>query len=109
MQEIIRSKREPVAVVFAPSLGNCGLMAMGFASSFCFAVPASMAGVSTIKFYGAANPNDEFLPIYLSDGTPAEMQATSGNIYVAFPELFSVPLLKATSTVAFTATVMAKG
>lgn len=109
MTEIMRSRREPLRVQFDPVLANCGLMGMGLISAFCFEVPASMGGVSTITFYGAATSDGTFLPIYLSDGTQAQIQVSAGRIYAAFPELFSVPLLKATSTVAFTATVMAKG
>ena len=109
MQEILRSKREPVTVRFGTTLEDSGLIAMGVSSAFSFMVPADMGGVATISFFGAATSDGAFQPIYLSDGTRAEMQVGANRIHVAFPELFSIPLLKATSSVAFDATILAKG
>lgn len=82
---------------------------MGVSSAFSFIVPYNLGGPTTISFYGSSTADGDFFPIYLSDGSPASINITAGRIQVAFPELFSIPLLKATSTIAFDAIVLAKG
>lgn len=109
MQEIQRSPRKPFTVTFAVDVADSGIMAMGLTSAFAIYLPATLAAPVTLSFYGAGDPSDLFLPIYLSDGSRAELTANGGRIVIAPPELFAVPLLKATSSVAFDATILSKG
>ena len=109
MQEIQRSPRRPFRVSLAAEVVDSDLLPMGLVSAFSVYIPATVYGPTTISFYGAAAPEDIFLPIYLSDGSLAKATTQGGRIIVAPPELFSVPLLKATSTIPFTATILSKG
>lgn len=109
MQEILRSKRAPITAFAGISIGESQVIALGLTSAFSFVVPATLSGSATVTFYGAPSEGEPFYPIYLSDGTLAEMNVTPSRIYVAPPELFSVPLVKMVSTTAFAAVIMGKG
>ena len=108
MQEIQRSPRKPFSVTFAVDVADSDLMAMGLISAFSVLIPASLGQAVTISFYGSDAAGGPFLPIYLSDGSRAEIATQSGRIVVAPPELFSFTMLKATASVEFAAIILSK-
>lgn len=109
MQEILRSKRAPITAFAGISIGESETIALGLTSAFSFVVPAALSGPATVTFYGAPSEGEPFYPIHLSDGTLAGMNVTASKIYVAPPELFSVPLVRMVSTTGFAAIIMGKG
>ena len=108
MQEIGRSRRPPFTVEFGTSLSSSGVMGLGQVSAFSFLVPLGTSPTAVL-FYGATESNEDFTPIFLSDGSHAQVIVSAPGLYVAPAELFSIPLLKAKSTVAFTAKIVGKG
>ena len=108
MQEIGRSRRPPFTVEFGTSLSSSGVMGLGQVSAFSFLVPVGTSA-TTVTFYGATESNEDYSLIYLSDGSIAEVVVGAPGLYVAPAELFSIPLLKAKSTVPFTAKIVGKG
>jgi len=109
MQEIQRSPRKPFTVTFAADVADSGIMAMGLTSAFAIYLPATLSNPVTLAFYGAGEAGDIFLPIYLSDGSLAQVSTAGGRIFVAPPELFAIPLIKVTSSVPFDAVILSKG
>lgn len=79
---------------------------LSHASAFAFVVPAGVS--ATIVWHASATDDGSYFPVYLSSGAAAQTTVVGGRVYVAPPELFACPYVRAVAGSSFNIQVMTK-